>query len=68
MRASKFSEAQVAFVLKQAQDGTPIGEPCGRQSRLILGRYVFAVHSAAASATIRCNRSSIDVSTDSRTP
>ena len=26
MKASKFSEAQIAFVLKQAEDGTPIGE------------------------------------------
>jgi putative transposase len=25
MKASKFSEAQIAFVLKQAEDGTPIG-------------------------------------------
>lgn len=28
MKASKFSEAQIAFVLKQAQDGTPVGEVC----------------------------------------
>lgn len=28
MKASKFSEAQIAFVLKQAEDGTPIGEVC----------------------------------------
>ena len=26
MKASKFSEAQIAFVLKQAEDGTAIGE------------------------------------------
>lgn len=26
MKASKFSEAQIAFVLKPAEDGTPIGE------------------------------------------
>jgi len=30
MKASKFSEAQIAFVLKQAEDGTPIGEVCRR--------------------------------------
>ncbi|MBB4402812.1 hypothetical protein GGD52_003898 [Agrobacterium tumefaciens] len=30
MKASKFSEAQIAFVLKQAEDGTPIGRVwCG---------------------------------------
>ena len=28
MKASKFSEAQIAFVLKQAEDGTLIGEVC----------------------------------------
>ncbi|NKM43380.1 IS3 family transposase [Rhizobium laguerreae] len=28
MKPSKFSEAQIAFVLKQAEDGTPIGEVC----------------------------------------
>ena len=28
MKASRFSEAQIAFVLKQAEDGTPIGEVC----------------------------------------
>lgn len=28
MKASKFTEAQIAFVLKQAADGTPVGEVC----------------------------------------
>lgn len=28
MKASKFSDAQIAFVLKQAEDGTAIGEVC----------------------------------------
>ncbi|ARQ13202.1 IS3 family insertion sequence transposase protein (plasmid) [Rhizobium etli] len=28
MKASKFSEAQIAFVLKQAADGAPVGEVC----------------------------------------
>lgn len=28
MKRSKFSEAQIAFVLKQAEDGTTIGEVC----------------------------------------
>ncbi len=28
IKASKFSEAQIAFALKQAEDGTPIGEVC----------------------------------------
>jgi putative transposase len=28
MKRSKFSEAQIAFVLKQAEDGTTVGEIC----------------------------------------
>ncbi len=28
MKASKFSEAEIAFVLKQAEDGTPVGKVC----------------------------------------
>lgn len=28
MKRSKFSEAQIAFMLKQADDGTPVGEVC----------------------------------------
>ena len=28
MKASKFSEALIAFILKQAEDGTAIGEVC----------------------------------------
>jgi putative transposase len=28
MKASKFSEAQIAFVLKQAEDGSAIAEIC----------------------------------------
>lgn len=28
MKASKFSESQIAFVLKQAEDGTAVAEVC----------------------------------------
>ncbi len=28
MKASKFTEAQIAFVLKEAQSGTPVPEVC----------------------------------------
>jgi putative transposase len=28
MKRSKFTEAQIAFILKQAEDGTSIGEVC----------------------------------------
>jgi hypothetical protein len=30
MKASKFSEAQIAFVLKQAEDGSAVAEVCRR--------------------------------------
>ena len=33
MKASKFREAQIAFVLKQAEDGMAIGEVC-RKARI----------------------------------
>jgi putative transposase len=28
MKATKFTEAQIAFVLQQAESGTPVGEVC----------------------------------------
>jgi len=28
MKSSKFTEAQIAFVLKQAADGSPVAEVC----------------------------------------
>ena len=28
MKASKFSDAQKAFILKQAEEGAPVGEVC----------------------------------------
>jgi putative transposase len=28
MKTSKFSEAQIAYILRQAEDGTAIGEVC----------------------------------------
>lgn len=35
MKRSKFSEAQIAFVLKQAEDGTAVGEVCRTSYPLI---------------------------------
>lgn len=40
MKRSKFSEAQVAFVLKQAEDGTAIGRSQPRQGHA--SRHVLA--------------------------
>lgn len=28
MKTSNFSEAQIAYILRQAEEGTPIGEVC----------------------------------------
>ena len=28
MKRSKFTKAQIAFILRQAEDGTPVGEVC----------------------------------------
>jgi putative transposase len=33
MKTSKFTEAQIAFVLRQAEEGTPIAEVC-RKARI----------------------------------
>ncbi len=38
MKVSKFSEAQIAFVLKQAEDGTSIAEVCRKAGG---GRWRF---------------------------
>jgi putative transposase len=33
MKASRFSDAQKAFILKQAEDGVPIGDVCRKVGR-----------------------------------
>ena len=33
MKMTKFSEAQIAFILKQADEGTPVGTPVGEVCR-----------------------------------
>jgi len=42
MKASKFSEAQVAFVLKQAEDGTAVDEACRKAGISEVNRTNFA--------------------------
>ena len=39
MKRSKFSEAQIAFVLKQADDGTSVGEVCRKLGVETTTRY-----------------------------
>ena len=36
MKASRFSEAQIAYVLRQVEEGTAIGEVC-RSASIVLG-------------------------------
>lgn len=43
MKASKFSEAQIAFVLKQAEDGTPIGEVCRKAGISDATFYIYGL-------------------------
>ena len=31
MKASKFTDAQKAFIIKQAEDGTPVAEVCPKE-------------------------------------
>ncbi|MGA6116756.1 transposase, partial [Agrobacterium radiobacter] len=43
MKVSKFSEAQIAFVLKQAEDGTPIGEVCRKAGISDATFYIYGL-------------------------
>jgi putative transposase len=43
MKASKFSEAQIAFVLKQAEDGTPVGEVCRKPGISDATFYIYGL-------------------------
>ena len=40
MKASKFTEAQKAFILKQGDDGTPVGEIC-RKAGISQATYFY---------------------------
>ncbi len=50
MKASKFSDAQIAFVLKQAEDGTAIGEVCRKAG---ISEATFYIYGRLS----RCKRS-----------
>ena len=41
MKRSKFTEAQIAFVLKQAEDGTSVAEVCRDPPRLEWSSAMF---------------------------
>ena len=56
MKASKFSEAQIAFVLKQAEDGTAIGEVCYHLARALNNHFAMRLSDL-------CNM--VDAQTDS---
>lgn len=46
MKRSRFSEALIAFVLKQAEDGTTIGEVCRKAEISNATLYVWREQSA----------------------
>ena len=54
MKASKFTEAQIAFVLKQAEDKIPIAEVCRKAGISLRGpsvqkrRFITGVRSMQA--------------------
>ena len=41
MKASKFTEAQIAFVLKQADEGTSVAEVCRKAGSSLRGPSVL---------------------------
>jgi len=41
MKTSKFSEAQIAFILKQAEDGIPITEVCRKAGIAEATFYIY---------------------------
>jgi putative transposase len=43
MKASKFSEAQIAFVLKQAEDGSAVGEVCRKAGISEATFYIYGL-------------------------
>ena len=47
MKASKFTESQIAFVLKQVDEGTPVAEICRKagisQAAYFIGRRSLVV-------------------------
>lgn len=43
MKASKFSEAQIAFVLKQAEDGTPVAQLCRKHGVSDASIYIYGL-------------------------
>jgi len=41
MKTSKFTEGQIAFVLKQAEDGTPVAEVCRKAGIAEATFYIY---------------------------
>jgi len=58
MKASKFTEAQIAFVLKQADEGTSVAEVCRKAGISLRGPSVLKrpFMSGGRSTAIYCRR------------
>ena len=41
MRRSKFTDSQIAFILKQAEEGTPIAEVCRKAGISEVTFYIY---------------------------
>ena len=50
MKASKFSEAQIAFVLKQAEDGSAVAEVCRKAGISLNWKKKYDVPSVSTTA------------------
>ena len=53
MKASRFSDAQKAFVLKQGEEGTPVAEIC-RKAGISQATYFTGARSTRACCLTRC--------------
>ena len=57
MKASRFSEAQKAFILRQGTDGMPVAEIC-RKAGISLATYFNSKRSTVGCCRRRCGGSS----------
>jgi putative transposase len=49
MQKPRFSEQQIAFVLRQAEEGTAVAEVCGKAGISEATHYVYGATSSAVS-------------------
>ncbi len=61
MKASKFTDAQKAFILRQSEEGVPVAEICRKDAFLAgmptMGRHNAALYSTHSTSPARTDRS-----------